>query len=125
MLKKLFNESIIYSYGKVIIAFLGFATLPFLTRILSPDDFGIIVLLITISTFLTLIFGLSLESSLIRYYNDTNYKKYNLFEIILKFQILYGLILIILIIFISKFVTLFFNFDAYFKVMVIIILRYN
>jgi len=56
----IFKSAISYSLSNLMIKFGGIVILPFLTRILTPEEFGTIGLLVTISSVLTVILGLGL-----------------------------------------------------------------
>ena len=61
-----------YLSGKVFLKGLGFITLPILTRLLTPDDFGIISLYRFTVSILIIIFSLSINTSISRYYFEEN-----------------------------------------------------
>lgn len=89
---------------------MGLILLPIYTQYLSPEDFGILGLLNSISQFLTITISLYLDAALARFYHsyDKDLKNLRLlFSSIFWFICFFGLIVIIIFIFlvISNFIT--------------------
>lgn len=77
-IRTLSRDVLIYGSGRVIIPLISIVTLPILTRIFSPTDFGVIEGISTIASVFALFSTLMLESSAQRSYYD--YKESEEFE---------------------------------------------
>lgn len=72
------TNSILYSFSSILQKGILFLLLPIYTRYLSPDDFGTLVIISTISGFLSQIFLMSIHSAASRFHfcsTDDGYKK--------------------------------------------------
>ena len=98
MFKKLAKESIAYGSVKVLAPLFGFVTVPIFTRVFNQEQYGVLSLITTIVSILTIIFTLSLESAYTRYFSDKDYSSKKLFYVILKFQIVYCISISIMLI---------------------------
>lgn len=67
---ELFKSSAIYSLGGLASRFIGVFLVPLYTRIFSPDQYGIIDLIATMTVLLNLLLTLGLNSAIGRYYVD-------------------------------------------------------
>lgn len=75
-LKRLSKDSIIYGIGNAIEFAAGLILLPILTKIFTPEDYGVIDTVVTIISFLSLIIFLGLNSATQRFYfKETDSKK--------------------------------------------------
>jgi O-antigen/teichoic acid export membrane protein len=90
MFKQLAKESVVYGLAKILVAALGFATLPFYTRVFSLADYGTIAIVGTLAAMLPILYGLSLETAYTRFFNDSAYSPDAILEILMKFQVIYG-----------------------------------
>ncbi len=68
MLQRILKESTVYGLAGAASRFIGILLLPFYTRILTPDEFGLLDILIAISGAVVLISGLQVESGFGRSY---------------------------------------------------------
>ena len=57
------KDSLIYGLGNAVLAILMFLTIPVLTRIFSPADYGLINFIVSIITFLNLILIFGMDSA--------------------------------------------------------------
>ena len=69
-LLRLSKESLIYSLSGFAGRFIGIFFVPIYTRIFSPDQYGIIDLIATMTSFITLFLIMGLDSAVARYYVD-------------------------------------------------------
>lgn len=74
LLKKTFSNAFIYSLGNLSTKLSGFILIPFYTKYLPVDSYGVFGILEVTSAFIISIFGLNLYSALSRWYYDKNYK---------------------------------------------------
>ncbi len=65
------KESALYSLSAIASPFIGIILVPIYTRIFSPDEYGIIELITTVTALLTLFLIAGLETGIGRYYVDT------------------------------------------------------
>jgi len=70
-LTRLLKESALYSLNAIASPFIGIILVPIYTRIFSPDEYGIIELITTITVLLTIFLIAGLENGIGRYYVDT------------------------------------------------------
>jgi O-antigen/teichoic acid export membrane protein len=68
---RLIKDSSIYAAGSMTALIVGIILVPIYTRIFSPDQYGIIDLIATVSALLTLVFIAGLDGAIARYYIDT------------------------------------------------------
>jgi O-antigen/teichoic acid export membrane protein len=68
--KRIISNSIIYILGNFFQKALVFLLIPILTRFLTPDEYGIFGLAVTIEGILIILFGLGIQSSVTRFYFD-------------------------------------------------------
>ena len=97
MLRQLARESAVYGLAKILPALLAIATLPLFTRAFSLEDYGTLALITSFIAVLPSIFGLSLESAYTRFWKDSGPRPDDLLGILLKFQLVYGLPVSVLI----------------------------
>lgn len=72
-----------YTVGNFFLKGIVFLALPILTRLMTPSDFGVVSLYTTWVAVFTIFVGLSLQSSIIRGYNDFKQDKENYFSSVL------------------------------------------
>ena len=70
MKSKLIKKFLSFSVGGYINAILGFFTVPLITRMLSPDQFGVASLVTVLVEILIIICSLGMEQGFIRYFYD-------------------------------------------------------
>jgi O-antigen/teichoic acid export membrane protein len=70
MKKKIITNSAIYISGNFLQKALAFIFIPILTHFLSPEEYGIYGLAISIEGILIIVFSLGIQSSMARYYYD-------------------------------------------------------
>ena len=71
-LKELLLESGIYSLANIFTRFLQILLLPLYTRLLTPDDYGILAVVTTVSTILGIFVTFQLDSSVFRWFLQTD-----------------------------------------------------
>ena len=69
-LKTLFTNTVIYGLGDVATSLVSFLLLPIFTRYLSPMEYGVIALLLTVEAIAKILFRWGVESAFIRLYYD-------------------------------------------------------
>lgn len=69
-LRQILGNAAIYSAGTLLVQLASFLLLPLYTRVLGPDDYGILSLLWVVQTILVLFGELALTSATFRYYHD-------------------------------------------------------
>ena len=69
---RLFKDTAVYGFGKGILFPLGLITLPIFTRVFGPDEFGVIELIITITSLLSLFLIVGMDSATTRSYFDAS-----------------------------------------------------
>ena len=74
LIKKTFSNTLIYSLGNLSTKLTGFILIPFYTKYLPINSYGVFGILEVASTALIAIFGLNLYSALARWYYDKEYK---------------------------------------------------
>lgn len=94
MLKILAKESAAYGFAKIVIALLGFITLPLFTRVFSTTEYGQLALILNGTALLSIFIALSMETAYSRYFNDDRFDRSQLFNAIFWFRIGYGLALV-------------------------------
>ena len=116
-LSKLSKNTLIYGLGNVFQKFLSLLLLPFFSRILSPEDYGILSLLSLLTSLLLTVSTLGTQNSLnILYFKNMNEKDYDNSLISSNFYlltILNFLILIIIVIFSKKISNIIFQSTIY------------
>ncbi len=68
--KQFLSDTIIYTFGGALPQILNFLLLPLYSRLLYPDDFGILGYISSITAFITITNSLSLNSYYLRYYYE-------------------------------------------------------
>jgi O-antigen/teichoic acid export membrane protein len=86
--------------GKTLVAIIGFLFIPILSRLYTPEAYGIFSLYYAIVTFLAILFTLSYPSALIIAEDEKSF--YNLFTLSTLTLILFTFILLILLIFLKE-----------------------
>lgn len=100
MIKQLAKESVLFGASKFLVAGIGFITVPFFTRIFTLEQYGILSEIAILAALMPILYGLSLETAYTRYFNDKKWQRQTLFQVIFKFQLVYGIgILVIGLIF--------------------------
>lgn len=100
MKNKLIKKFFSFSYGSIISMFIGFISVPLLTRLLSPSEYGKVTLFIIITGMLSTILTFGTEQAFVRFYYEE--KEQNRIELLRK-SILIPLLLCIFFIFIMIF----------------------
>lgn len=99
----LLKKFISFSFGGYISLIIGFFTVPIITRIVSPEDFGIYSLFILVLNILSIATILGLDHGFVRYYYDfLENEKGELLDICLKIPIIIFSIVTIFILIFSK-----------------------
>ncbi len=70
MSKKVFKNSAYYMIASLLPKVIGFLMLPVYTRYLTPDDYGVVALVLSLQSFLPLIMTLQVHNSISRFYFD-------------------------------------------------------
>lgn len=77
-MKKLIKNTLIYGIGSVLVKSISFITLPLFTRYLTPEDYGVIGILMFFSSFLYPVLTLGFGTSIgVVYFEKKDYKYYN------------------------------------------------
>ncbi len=74
--KKLFQTSFIYGLGSIGGSIVGFFLLPIFTRFLHPADYGILEILTTTSSIITIFLIFGMDNSFARFYFDSQTDEY-------------------------------------------------
>jgi O-antigen/teichoic acid export membrane protein len=69
--KGLISESVVYSLASIFSRFIQILLIPLYTRILNPDDYGVLSVVVTVSSLISIVVGLQLDSSAFRWYVDS------------------------------------------------------
>jgi len=100
-LKRLLKDSAIYGLSGALVKFSAFLTLPIYTRLLSPKEFGILDLYITVAAFIFIFLETQMASSFMRdYYTYKKEGKLNQLLGNILWYYLYGYLLAFAVIFI-------------------------
>ncbi len=67
-LKKLLKQSAIYGIGSIVTPLAGFVMLPLYARYLTPAEYGVLAITVVVTSFLSLVFSLGINSGIIRFY---------------------------------------------------------
>ncbi|WP_299666345.1 flippase [uncultured Polaribacter sp.] len=98
-----FKELIIHSKNYLTAEFIslliGFIALPFYTRLLSPEDFGIMSVFVSFVTLFSVILGLGIRGAIIRYYYEENDDFFDFFNTNVTLSFFVCVILVILLFF--------------------------
>jgi O-antigen/teichoic acid export membrane protein len=70
-LRRLLGASAVYGLGSVLVRGLGFLLLPLYTRYLSPAEYGVVALTVTVTAVLGLLYPLGLRGAVARTYYET------------------------------------------------------
>lgn len=70
MSKKVFKNSAFYMIASFLPAIVGFLMLPIYSRYLTPENYGVVALVLSLQAFLPLIMTLQIHSSISRFYFD-------------------------------------------------------
>ncbi len=68
--KQLFNETFVYGLSSIFVRAINFLLLPFYTRILSPDDYGVLNIINTTFSIVWLLAVMALDSAAFVYFHD-------------------------------------------------------
>ncbi|QKJ22266.1 lipopolysaccharide biosynthesis protein [Poseidonibacter lekithochrous] len=98
MSSQIFKNSFYYMLASFLPTAVGFIMLPIYSRYLSPDDYGIVALVLSFQMFLPLILSLKLDSSLSRFYFEYKDKDLKIFIstillVIFIFSIIFSIII--------------------------------
>lgn len=99
--KKLFNNSLIFAIGNLGSKLVTFLMLPLYTYVLSTSEYGVVDLMLTTTSLLLPIVGLSIHDSVLRFSMDKNYDKKTVFSNGFYVTLCSSVILIITIPFLS------------------------
>jgi O-antigen/teichoic acid export membrane protein len=90
-IKTIASDTILYGLSSVLTQLVGLFLVPFYTKELSPEEYGIIALLAMVSAFLNPILALGLDSALFRYFTmgKSNYLRIRLFSSAFYIKILF------------------------------------
>lgn len=69
-LKSFVEQSFVYTLGGVLMRGLSFVLLPLYTRVLTPDDYGILGAINPINSILSIFLGLGIQNAVMRFYFD-------------------------------------------------------
>jgi len=98
--KKLLSDSAIYGLGAILIKSLAFFTLPIYTRLFSPEQYGVIEMLATLSAIFSIFMTMGLDSAQSYYFMEAKNKKtYKIEQIttsILQLRLILSVIVVIL-----------------------------
>ena len=72
MSKQVFKNSAYYMIASLLPTAVGFLMLPIYTRYLTPDDYGVVALVLSLQSFLPLIMTLQVHNSILRFFFDYN-----------------------------------------------------
>lgn len=72
VLKQLTKESLVYGLSAVASRFINFIMIPLYTRVFSPEDYGVMSLVITTMTIVSVLAIMALDAAAGRWYWDTN-----------------------------------------------------
>lgn len=70
MSKQVFQNSVFYMIASFLPPIVGFVMLPIYSRYLTPEDYGVVALVLSLQAFLPLIMTLQIHSSISRFYFD-------------------------------------------------------
>ena len=91
---------------------IGFVALPILTRLLTPEEYGIISIFLSIISIFTVIIGLNLHFFLFRYYHEKTADFNQLFGTLLLFVIYINLVIFPLMFVFKEQIALFFEIQS-------------
>lgn len=106
------KNTFIYTLGNIIPQVANFILLPLYSKYLSPDQYGIVTSMQVVSAILAIFFTLSIERSIFRMYFDyktKEEKKYFIGSISLFFYLVSLLNLIIMLVFLKKYISMIFT----------------
>lgn len=114
-MSNLYKNSALYLFAQLSIKAASFLLLPLYTRLITPEEYGNIYLLITISNFLTVLFSITIQSSISRFYFDCEDKKdvREMYSSIIKFIFLFSTTLYIITILLSNQIFFFLKIDFF------------
>ena len=90
------SKAVWYFTPTLVTGVLGIVSLPLYTKFLTIEEFGLMELLILLITFLQFGFSFGWDSSFVRFYNDKNYDRQEIFTSVLIFRLLIHTLLIII-----------------------------
>jgi len=98
-IKSLLSDTFLYGLSSVLTQLAGLFLVPFYTKELSPEEYGIIALFAMVSGFLNPILALGLDSALFRYFamGNSNYLRIRLFSSAFFVKIIFVTICILLL----------------------------
>lgn len=79
-LSSLFRNSFVYGVNQILLAAFGLVITFTATRALTQSEYGLVAVLISVGTMSKVIFGLSLDTSMSRYYHDPAWTEIALFR---------------------------------------------
>lgn len=112
--KRLLSNSLTYGLGSILSGSVGFLVIPIYTRIFSPEKYGIIAMLITLSSIFTILMTMGLNGAQSYYFmeakNKKTFKTEQITTSILQLKIVLGIAMVLIIsIFSPVFVNFFFK----------------
>ncbi|MFH1562466.1 MAG: oligosaccharide flippase family protein [Nitrospirota bacterium] len=107
-LKHLLKDSLIYGLGSTVGKFIGVLLVPIFTRIFSPAEYGVIDLIGAISSIISFILVLGLDSAVVRfYYADNDIKeKQTVISTGLLFQVAFSIVGCIILFFCTDYIAI-------------------
>jgi len=124
-MKRLFKHLAIYGFGGILAKSISFLLLPLYTRLLMPEDYGILALVTIVGSVIGILYGFMVSSGFIRNYYDNSDERQRriLFSTALWFTFINAFIFsLICITFLEKIAPLIFKFSGgalYIKLIVI------
>lgn len=102
---KLISDAVIYTCSNFAVSGVPFILLPFLTRVLSPEDYGIVSMYSMMIAFTTICVGLNAHGSLtVRFFDNTNFDVAEYASNILLIPFVSSIFIIVLFIIFSDFI---------------------
>jgi len=71
-LKRVSRDTIVYGFGNVVLSSISFFLVPIYTRIFSPGDYGVLDVISTVSSLLSMALLLGMSSAVFRFYHDND-----------------------------------------------------
>lgn len=130
-MKRLFKNLSIYGLGGILAKSISFLLLPLYTRVLSPEDYGILAIVSIVGAVIGIFYGFMISSGFVRnYYDSSDAKQMRiLFSTALWFTFINATILSLLLLFYSVYIaSLIFKFSDgsfYIKLIVISAMLYS
>jgi O-antigen/teichoic acid export membrane protein len=100
MIKSIIRESLVYGFSSLLVGLTRIALLPLYTKTFSPEDYGLIALINSITLLLSIMMSLSIETAYSKHYHQTS-NKVQFLSSLVNFRILFGLLVLLLFILLS------------------------